>query len=227
LTWHNEPVDYEKRFRDLAVILKAIVRWYTTYVFEIMMVLNMAVNSMIDTFDGLCFFILTGVLLLVSLFHGYSKEKTLQVMSLGTFGVIAMRALSRMPVFVESGIGRYVREAFDVPFNEGSDFEMLWIVVYGLERVSIHILQCNLYLECDNANQRHLSYRFIRARQLRVLVRLDQELAVSRAPQPDDIGPALIKVIRDRETIRYKGDNSIFRRFGIVSFFRCSTTSSG
>jgi hypothetical protein len=212
LTWHNEPVDYEKRFRDLKVILKAIIRWYTTYVFEIMMVLNMAVNSMIDTFDGLCFFILTGTLLVVSLFHGYSKEKTLQVMSLGTFGVIAMRALSRMPVFVESGIGRYVREAFDVPFKGDSNFEMLWVVVYGLERVSIHILQCNLYLECDDGHQRHLSYRFIRARQLRVLVRLDQELAVSRAPRPEDVGPALTKVIGVRQTIGYEGDESIFQK---------------
>ena len=176
LTWHNAFVDYNLRYTNLPVPLRAFVDWFTRYVFEIMLVLIMIVNTMIDTIDGILFYILNSALFMAAIFKGYPKQKTLRVMSIGTFVVIALRLLSRMPIFTESWIGDWARIAFDLPFQTSSSFEMFWIIVYALQRLAIHIIQAPIYEDCNEAQTKHMAFRFIRSRQLRILEKIDQEI---------------------------------------------------
>ena len=176
LTWHNAFVDYNLRYMNLPVPLKAFVDWFTRYIFEIMSVFIMIVNTMIDTIDGILFYVLNSALFMAAVFRGYPKQKTLRVMSIGTFVVIALRLLSRMPIFTESWIGKWAREAFDLPFQTSSSFEMLWIIVYALQRLAIHIIQAPIYEDCNERQTKHMAFRFIRSRQLRILEKIDQEI---------------------------------------------------
>ena len=180
LTWHNAFVDYDLRYHNLPVIIRAFVDWFTRYVFEIMFVLIMIVNTMIDTVDGFLFYILNSALFTAALFRGYSKRKTLRVMSIGTFVVIALRLLSRMPIFSEKDIGKWAREAFDLPFQSSSRFETLWIIVYALQRLAIHIIQSPIYNDCSEKHVKHMAFKFIRSRQLRIIEKLDQEILTEK-----------------------------------------------
>jgi hypothetical protein len=197
--WHNTFVDYDMRFTALPQLIRGGLCWFTTYIFEFMMVLNMIVNSMIDTIDGALFFILTAALFVVSLFHEYPKERTLEVMSLCTFAVIALREVSLLPVLVDAGVGHWAREAFDLPYRTTSNYESLWIIVYTIERLAIHVMQSKLYHECQDTHFRHASYRWLRTRQLRLLRGVDAKLLPLLAPTVDGIPAMLTREMRRPE----------------------------
>jgi hypothetical protein len=110
LDWHNAFVDYDMRFNVLPIPMKALIRLFMTYSFEILTPLNLIVNYIIDTIDTVLFFILMAAFMIVSLFHRYPKIKTLQIMSIVTFTVIALHLMSRIPVSTDNNIGKWVQE---------------------------------------------------------------------------------------------------------------------
>lgn len=175
-TWHNTFVDYNMRYNDLPHILKELINWYTTYVYEIMLALIIIVSSCARSIDGCLFFILASILFLTSLLMNYPKFKALNILSIATFCIIALRLLSRLPVFTADDIGIWIKRAFDLPFERESNYEMLWIVIYALERLTIHIMKSDIYIDCNEKHVKHLAFRFLRCRQIARLEKLDQDI---------------------------------------------------
>ncbi|OHT17507.1 hypothetical protein TRFO_02545 [Tritrichomonas foetus] len=176
LTFKDTFVDYPLRFNELPDLWKHIITLFTTYVYEIMFSLILIIGSCIKTIDGFLFFVLSSCLFLVSLLTNYPKFKALNIMSIATFVVIGLRLLSRLPVFTEEGIASWIKTAFDLPFQGDSGSENLWIVIYALERLTIHIMKADIYKECSEFHEKKLSYRFIRSRQLALLEQIDQDI---------------------------------------------------
>ena len=176
LTWHNTFVDYDQRFEALPEVLKQLINWYTTYVYEIMLSLTIIVSSFVRSIDGCLFFVLSSILFLVSILMNYPKFRSLKIMSIATFAIIAARLLARLPIFTEEDIGIWIRKAFDLPLGGESKYENLWIVIYALERLTIHIMKSNIYKECIERHQMHQAFRYIRSRQLSNLEKLDQDI---------------------------------------------------
>ncbi|OHT00564.1 hypothetical protein TRFO_07893 [Tritrichomonas foetus] len=176
LTWYNTFVDYSARFNELPDILKQIINLYTTYVYEIMFSLIIIVASCIRSIDGCLFFVLASILFICSLLMNYPKFKALNIMSIATFLVIALRLLSRLPVFTHEGIADWIKKAFDLPLDGNSSYETLWIIVYALERLTIHIMKSKIYSICIERHEKHMAFRFIRSRQIAVLEKLDQDI---------------------------------------------------
>lgn len=180
LDFRRRDIDYEYRFKVLPHPLRALSRLVTVYIFEIMMTFILCFTYLIETLDGLFFFILTGCLFMLSMFYEYPRDEVIRIMSIGTFCAIAMHLLSRLPIFTESGIGRNVQKAFDLPFQGESNSEVPWIVVYALGRLLSHIMRSDMFKRMSEEHERHLAYRFIRARQIRRLTAIDVEILQHR-----------------------------------------------
>lgn len=169
-------VDYNAGYNGLPWFMKEIIRFYTIYVYEIMFTLILIVASCVKSIDGVLFFILAACLFVVTLLAGYSKKRSLDILSVATFGVIALRLISRIPVFTEDGIGHWMRTAFDLPFQNDSKYENLWIIIYALERLAIHVMNANIFFECSRYQYKRLAFRYIRSRQIAILEQIDQDI---------------------------------------------------
>ena len=176
LTWHNTFVDYAARFNDLPDIMKKVIDLYTTYVFEIMLSLILIVSSCVRTIDGCLFFILATILFMCTLLMNYPKFKALNILSIATFVVIGLRLLSRLPIFTNEGDGSWIQLAFDLPLDGNSSYENLWIIIYALERLTIHIMKSKIFSRCYEAHEKHMAFRFLRSRQIAILEQLDQDI---------------------------------------------------
>ena len=176
LTFKDTFVDYDLRFRELPHIWRQVISLFTIYIYEIMFSFILIVSSRIRTIDGFLFFVLAACLFFVSLLFNYPKFKALNIMSIATFLVIGLRLISRLPVFIEEGDASWIKLAFDLPFQGDSETENLWIVIYALERLTIHIMKAEIYKECSEDHEKRLAYRFIRSRQIAILEKLDQDI---------------------------------------------------
>ncbi|OHT03298.1 hypothetical protein TRFO_29340 [Tritrichomonas foetus] len=176
LHFNKFEVNYRKYYFKLPSFLKHSVQLFVTYNFEIIMTLILIIVTNIRTLDGVLYFFLTGVLLTLNILFDFDKNRTLTLCSASTFMIISCRLLSRMPIFTDSGIGKYIKDAFDLPFNGDAKFRDLWTSIYVMEKICLHIMKSDLFKEFEKQKNYHHAFRFIRSRQLRIIYQLDQQI---------------------------------------------------
>lgn len=176
LQYHLMFVDYKQNFDCLPSIIKDIVNWFTTYVFEICTAIIIIVASLLKSFDGLFFLLLACALLFASILLDYDPMKSMRLMSWYTFLVLGAQLVSRVPVFTNLGKGYSVKNAFNLPFQGSYISDVLWIVIFAFERFCIHIMRSNIFKSCSEFREKHAAYKFIRNRQIAIINQLDQEI---------------------------------------------------
>ena len=176
LNFHNIKVDYERYFNNLPYFLRSLIELFVSYIYELIMIVLSIIATNIHTLDGLFYFIITAVLLLLSFLFHYNKFRALLILAHATFIIIAYHLLSRMPIFTEIGIGHYIKELFNLPFQSVAKYRNFWTAIYCCERCCLHILHSDLYKRCFNAKLRRSAYRYIRSRKLKIINQLDQHI---------------------------------------------------
>ena len=173
-------VDYNQRFNDLPDIMKRFLIGFTGYTFEIFITFIMVILYTIPTFDGVFFVLLDAWLIVAALLFHYPHITAVDISSYYTFFVFAARMISRIPCFKPTGVGDYAKRMFDLPFQGTSKYEVNWIFVFILERIMVHLMNSDLNKQCRELFTKHQAYRYIHARQLKVLEKLDQEICTLR-----------------------------------------------
>lgn len=173
-------VDYNQRYNDLPDFIKKVLIYFTGYTFEIFIAFIMVILYTIPTFDGVFFVILDAWLIVAALLYHYPHITAVDISSYYTFFVFAARMISRIPCFKPTGVGDYAKRMFDLPFQGTSKYEVKWIFVFILERIMVHLMNSDLNKEAREMFAKHQAYRYIHARQLKVLEKLDQEICTLR-----------------------------------------------
>lgn len=176
LQFRELAMNYDAGFNELPVFLKGVIKFIVANIFEIIEAVAIAISIFIPTIDGLFFFLLVSILFLNTLLFGFDSHKTISIHLWGLFFVIIGRLLSRIPYFISKGWGRWIAKGFGLPFREQSSTESIWIVLFALESLVIHIMETPMFQECRKDGIQRLAYRFIRVRQLKVINRLNQEI---------------------------------------------------
>jgi hypothetical protein len=138
------------------------------------------IGAGIRSIDGLFFFVLSALLLSRQVLFGYNKRATIVVMSRYTLFLVALRMLSRLPIFPSSDFINIVKQAFDLPFESRSISDVKWVFIFLLLRLCEHIMGTRLHEQVGSALKKRSGFRFIRERQLRIIERLDQEIVVMK-----------------------------------------------
>ncbi|EAY09931.1 hypothetical protein TVAG_482050 [Trichomonas vaginalis G3] len=179
LQFRELAMNYNAGFDDLPDFLKGVIKFIVSNIFEIIEAIAIAISIFIPTFDGLFFTILISILFYMTLLHDFDNHKTISIHLWGLFLVIAGRLLSRIPYFIPKSTAAYVQQAFGLPFRGNSSTEYLWIILFALESLVIHIMETPMFQECRKDSIQRLAYRFIRVRQLKVLNRINQKVVDS------------------------------------------------
>lgn len=184
LQYHLMYVDYPARFEAIPEFMKVVLRHFIAYNFEIFFTIIIIVASIIPSFDGFIFFVIMACLFVSVILWDFSISQTINMMTIYTFIVIAARMLSRVPCFTDLGIGEVAKLAFDLPLQESSTYESLWIVIFVLERIMVHLMSMDLYKEEIEKRTKRQAYRFLHSRQIAVINKLDQEaISIKRDQQ--------------------------------------------
>ena len=174
MTWHNTFVNYELRYEALPDVMKFFIKNIVIHIYEITTAIILILTIYMKTIDGLLSFLLTGVLVVCSIFYEYPKAKSLLIMSISSICVIGLRLLSRLPIFTQEGNGKWIKKVFDLPFQGDSSSEIMVILCYSFERLCIHILQSDIYRESQEEFTKRLAYRYVRQRQLSLIEKYDK-----------------------------------------------------
>jgi len=169
-------VDYNDAFEKLPAIIRDIVMFFVTYIFELSTSIGLLIISNISSFDGLFFFLLTSSLFMSSLLFDYQYKKTMKMQLWGTFLVLGGRLLSRIPIFSIDSPPDGIKKAFDLPFNTNSNYDTYWIFVFSLQCLCLHIMETPIFVLCKEQQTKRSGFRFIRSRQLKVISKLSQEV---------------------------------------------------
>jgi hypothetical protein len=176
----NRLINYQQRFQAMPFGLRRFVQGVTGHIYEITVAAVVVIGAIIRSIDGLLFFVLSALLLSRQILFGYDKKATLAIMSRYTLFLVALRMLSRLPIFPSSEFVEIVKRAFDLPFESRSISDAKWVFIFLLLRLSEHIMGTKLYDQADRTLKEHSGFRFIRERQLRIIERLDQEIVVAK-----------------------------------------------
>lgn len=177
LQFYQVEVDYDARYRDLPIWAKGVVNIFVENAYQILMSLAIICTSLVTSMDGVLFYLVMALLFIGSILFGYNRKSTMTVVNGYMLAVFSMKVLSRIPIFVEN---ESVKKTFDLPFRGQCENVALWIIIFLILKLCDNVTRSPLFREREEYAIKHLAYRFVRERQLRIIEKLDQDILIAK-----------------------------------------------
>ncbi|OHT14977.1 hypothetical protein TRFO_14644 [Tritrichomonas foetus] len=183
LQYNDKTIDYKQSYDNLPSLAKSFTNFITLNFFEISVMCILIVASLLQSLDGLIFFVVLSFFFIANLLYDYNPNSTMAIISAYIFTNIGLRILSRIPLFVATGLSVYLQRAFDLPFQSQSRSSSRWLIIFILQRLCNHVMRTDLYRQLQESHTKHCAYRYIRERQLRIIEKLDQDILLKNRNQ--------------------------------------------